>query len=46
MRNDGSATNFERYHRTMKNVDKLEHYCDPSEFEAAPRGFVECYESG
>ena len=34
---------IERYHRTMKNVVKLEHYYFPWEFEAAIRDFVIYY---
>ena len=34
---------IERYHRTMKNVVKLEHYYFPWELEAALRDFVAYY---
>jgi putative transposase len=34
---------IERYHRTMKNVVKLEHYYFPSELKAALRDFVAYY---
>jgi transposase InsO family protein len=34
---------IERYHRSMKNVIKLEHYYLPSEIEAAIRDFVAYY---
>jgi transposase InsO family protein len=34
---------IERYHRTMKNVVKLEHYYFPWELEAALRDFVGYY---
>jgi putative transposase len=34
---------IERYHRTMKNVVKLEHYYFPWELEAALRDFVQHY---
>jgi len=34
---------IERYHRTMKNVVKLEHYYFPWELEAALRDFVTYY---
>ena len=34
---------IERYHRTMKNVVKLEHYYYPWELEAALRNFVAYY---
>ena len=34
---------IERYHRTMKNVVKLEHYYYPWELEAALRSFVAYY---
>jgi len=33
----------ERYHRLMKNVVKLQHYCFPWELEAAVRDFVAYY---
>ena len=33
----------ERYHRTMKNVVKLQHYYDPWELKAALRDFVAYY---
>jgi transposase InsO family protein len=34
---------IERYHRTMKNVVKLQHYYFPWELEAALRDFVAYY---
>jgi transposase InsO family protein len=34
---------IERYHRSMKSVVKLEHYCFPWELEAAVRDFVAYY---
>ena len=34
---------IERYHRTMKNVVKLQHYYFPWELEAALRDFVSYY---
>ncbi len=34
---------IERYHRTMKNVVKLQHYYFPSELEAALKDFVAYY---
>lgn len=34
---------IERYHRTMKNVVKLDHYYYPSELEAALEKFVQVY---
>ena len=34
---------IERYHRTMKNVVKLQHYYFPWELEAALRDFVTYY---
>ena len=34
---------IERYHRTMKNVVKLEHYYYPEELKAALRDFVSYY---
>jgi putative transposase len=34
---------IERYHRSMKNVVKLEHYCSPWELERAIGRFVEHY---
>ncbi len=34
---------IERYHRTLKNVVKLEHYYYPWELEAALRNFVAYY---
>ena len=34
---------IERYHRTMKNVVKLEHYYFPGELKAALRDFVQYY---
>ena len=36
---------IERYHRTMKNVVKLEHYYFPWELEAALRDFVAYYDN-
>jgi transposase InsO family protein len=37
---------IERYHRTMKNVVKLQHYYFPWELEAAVRDFVAYYNNG
>ena len=34
---------IERYHRSMKNVIKLNHYFSPSELEKAIDGWVEYY---
>ena len=34
---------IERYHRTMKNVVKLQHYYFPWEMEAAIEDFVACF---
>lgn len=34
---------IERYHRTMKNIIKLEHYYSPEELERKIAGFVEYY---
>ena len=34
---------IERYHRTMKNVVKLQHYYFPEELKAALRDFVAYY---
>ena len=34
---------IERYHRTMKNVVKLHHYCLAEELEASLAEFVEYY---
>ncbi|MFP6815495.1 MAG: hypothetical protein VB949_07500, partial [Pseudomonadales bacterium] len=36
----GTQGKIERYHRTMKNVVKLQHYYFPWELEAALRDFV------
>ncbi|MBC8297785.1 MAG: IS3 family transposase [Pelagibacterales bacterium] len=34
---------IERYHRSMKNIVKLHHYCSPSELEKAINEWVEYY---
>ena len=34
---------IERYHRSMKNIVKLHHYCSPSELEMAINEWVEYY---
>ena len=34
---------IERYHRSMKNVVKLEHYYSPWELERAIEAFVQYY---
>jgi len=39
----GGGHKIERYHRTMKNVVKLDHYYFPWELEAELRQFVDHY---
>ena len=34
---------IERYHRPMKNIIKLEHYCSPGELEAHIAEFINYY---
>lgn len=39
----GRSGKIERYHRSMKNVVKLQNYYSPSELEQSIAEFVECY---